>query len=543
MKLRALVTALLAGALALPAGADAARTGRALVLLERPSPGATASARLAARAVIARHRLRRAGPTVPEVGVVTVRPGPGETLAALAARLESDPRVVAVEPEQRHAFRAVTSDPALSQPDPNVGNQPHQWYLHRQGFPAAWDLSQGTGVLVGLVDSGVDAAHPELGGKVALARDFDGLTTGTGDEVGHGTHVGGLACGATDNAAGIAGAGFNCRLIVEKTDLTSSSVIASLVDAARSGARVINMSFGGGRLSRGEQRALGFALQRDVVLVAAAADAPIPEQGHPAKDLQPTGTGSRLDAGRGLVVTAAEASGERASFAGRGSQISMAAFGDSGPAAVPGIFSIFPANVTEIETGDSNPPLPPCPSCRTTFNGDARYGYLPGTSMAAPQVTGAVALVRAANPKLRRTAVVRLMKETASRKRGWTNDLGWGILNAEAAVRRALELAQDTVQPRTTRRGSRSRRAGRRFTLRWRGRDAAPAGIRPAGVESYAVYVKRGRGYRRLVTTTGNRYRYRGRRGRRYAFRVRARDRAGNVESPHSAKFLVRVRR
>ena len=112
-----------------------------------------------------------------------------------------------------------------------------------------------------MIDSGIDSAHPELAGKVAIVRDLDGSTVGTGDEVGHGTHVGGLACAATDNGAGIAGAGSDCRLILEKTDLTSSSVIAALVDAARSGAVVINMSFGGGRLSSGERRALSYALQ------------------------------------------------------------------------------------------------------------------------------------------------------------------------------------------------------------------------------------------------------------------------------------------
>jgi subtilisin family serine protease len=546
MKLRIVLSALVAAlVVAAPTVAEAATTGRALVLLERPAPGATASARVAARAVIARHGLRRSGPQVPEVGVLTVRPGAGETLAGLAARLERDPRVVAVEPEYRHTPRLVPSDPGMSQPDPNVGGQPYQWYLHRERFPAAWDLSRGTGVLVGVIDSGIDSTHPDLGDKVAIARDLDGTTQGTGDEVGHGTHVGGLACGATNNSAGIAGAGSDCRLILEKSDLTSSSVIAALVDATRSGARVINMSFGGGRLSTGERRALGYALGRDVVLIAAAADAPIAEQGHPAKDLQPTGTGGDIDAGRGLVVTAADMSGGRASFAGRGSQISIAAFGDTGPGSqAPGIFSSFPVNTTQIETGGSSPPAPPCPACRTVLNGDNRYGYLSGTSMAAPQVAGAVALVRAANPKLRRTSVVRLMKETASRSGGWSTELGWGIVNAEAAVRRAIELAQDTMPPNTERRGLRSRRAGRSFTLRWRGRDVAAAGVRPAGVESYAVYVKRGRRYQRLATTASNRYRYRGRRGQRYSFHVRARDRAGNLEAPPARPdFLVRVRR
>ena len=63
-------------------------------------------------------------------------------------------------------------------------------------------------------------------------------------------------------------------------------------------------------------------------------------------------------------------------------------------------------------------------------------------------------------------------------------------------------------------------------------------------MESYAVYVKRGRRYRLLTSTASNRYHYRGRRGKRYSFHVRARDRAGNLESPpRSADFVVRVRR
>jgi len=518
--------------------------GRALVLLDERAPGASASARAAARAVIARHGLRRARPAVPEVGVVSVRVPPGTTVAALARRLGGDQAVAAVEPEIRHEARAVTNDPALSAVDPTLG-RPYQWYLHSQHFPAAWDLSRGTGAIVGIIDSGIDSAHPDLAGKVKAARDFDATTAGTGDEVGHGTHVSGLACGAGDNGYGIAGAGLDCQLVLEKSDLTSSSVISSLVDATRSGAGVINMSFGGGRLSAGEERALRYALAHDVVLIAAAADSPVPEQGHPAKDLQPTGTGRIITKGKGLVVTAAEPSGARASFAGRGSQISLAAMGDTGTRG-GGIFSTYPANVTQIETGGSNPPGPPCPTCRTAFNGDPRFAYLSGTSMASPQVAGAVALVRAANPRLGRASVVRLMKQTASRAAGasgWTTELGWGIVNAEAAVRRALELAGDTVPPKTSRRGDRSRRTGRRFTLTWRGRDTAAPGVRPAGIESFSIYERRGSAVKLVATTTSSRYRLRGRRGKRYRFFVRAKDLAGNVEPTRRASFVIRVRR
>ena len=529
--------------MALAPGAALARgevvPGRALVLLDNDG-----QVQASASAVVARHGLRRARPDVPEVGVVSVRIPPGSSVAELRRRLSRDPQVAKVEPEARHRLRAVPNDPAMSQQDPSIGDV-FQWYLHRQGFPAAWDLSRGTGAVVGIIDSGIDSAHPDLGSKIKSAHDHDSTAVGTGDEVGHGTHVSALACGAPDNAFGIAGAGLDCQVVLEKSDLTGSSVIASLVDATDLGAVVINMSFGGGRLSAGENRALRYALRKDVVLIAAAADQPIAEQGHPAKDLQPTGTGRNIKRGAGLVVTAADASGARASFAGRGSQISMAAMGDSGTRG-GGIFSTFPANPTSIETGGSNPPGPPCTTCRTVFNGDSRFAYLAGTSMASPQVAGAVALVRAANSKLRRRAVVRIMKQTATRAAGasrWTTELGWGILNAGAAVQRAVQFKADTVPPKTSRRGGKRRSVNRRFTLKWRGRDQAPPGVPPAGIESYSVYEKRGSNYKLIATTTDPQYRLRGRRGKRYTFAVQARDLAGNLEPRRRASFVIRVRR
>jgi subtilisin family serine protease len=537
------LAAVIVAVLALPAPATASR--QALVLLNRTS-ASNPAVRASANALLARTGLRRARPDVPQVGLTTVQIPAGTSFAQLAARLRADPAVRVVEPNYRHRLRFVPNDPAVTEQDPlaPLGTS-YQWYLARQGFPAAWDLSRGGGQKVGIVDSGIDSTHPDLAGKIAIARDQDAAPTGIGDDVGHGTHVAGLACGAIANGLGIAGTGGDCSLVVEKSDLSAASVVASLVDATNQGASVINMSFGGGHLTRAELRALRYAFRHDVVLVAAAADSPTVEQGHPAKDLQPTGTGPHLSEGDGLVVTAADSTGHRASFAGRGSQISLAAYGDTGTGGAPGIFSTFPANITQIETGGTNPPSAPCPSCRAVLNGDPRYGYLSGTSMASPQVAGAIALVRAADPKLSNLSVIRLMKATATRARGWTNELGWGIVDAGAAVRGALALTADTVPPKATPRDGRHRRVGRHFKLRWRGRDTAGPGVAPAGIESYAVYARKGRGhYHLILTTQRNTVRFVGKRGSKYSFYIQARDLAGNVEpAPHAADFVIRVRR
>ena len=160
---------------------------------------------------------------------------------------------------------------------------------------------------------------------------------------------------------------------------------------------------------------------------------PTESQGIPADYLQPVGSGPDIKRGTGLVVTAAQYDGSRAWFGpGLGTGISMAAFGSAGEG-MRGIFSSFPTGVTEIET------LEFCGICRGDLGGDERFGYLEGTSMATPQVSGAAALIRSARPKLSATKVIGLLKRTAtSQGQGFTNELGWGILNANRAVKAAL---------------------------------------------------------------------------------------------------------
>jgi subtilisin family serine protease len=517
------------------------RTGRLLVSLD----GSGVRARAAAPAVLARAAARRAGPAVPQIGLLTVRPAAGASLHATAERLRADSRVRAVGVERRARPRLASNDPALSDPETAPGTPPGtvvQWWALRLGLPEAWDVARGSTALVAVVDSGADGAHPDLQAKIRHTVDADPDPRDGGplsDRTGHGTHVAALACAAAGNGIGIAGAGLDCGLIIAKTDFTDSSVARAIVESADLGAHAINLSFGtdGARVvPTAVQDALHYATGKGAVLVAAAADQATEEQGDPANLLQPTGTGPHVGEGLGLSVTAATFSDGRAGFAGRGTQISLAAYGAFEPGRGPrGLLSAWPHGITTYERGDIGPPAqPPC-GCRTTYRGDPRYAYLQGTSMSAALVSAVAALVRDLNPDLPPADVVRLLKETARRPAGtgWTPELGWGIVDARAAVAAARLI--DRHRPGSSVRAARPTRSGA-VTLRLSGVDEAPPGVVASGIDRYELWRSSyGRRAVRLTTTRSTTLTVRRRPGGRYAFFSVAVDRAGNREAapPH----------
>ncbi len=565
---------LLAGthsAVAAPAPADKPlETGRFLVTVEAPrvplGEGRAARALRRERAatasrliskVASRHPLRL-GQRIPAGAVFAAAPSPGESPADLRRELLADPLVAGVEPEFYLQLRGyVPNDPAYLSSDPNApGGDRRQWNLIKSHFEDAWTVTDGSQSTVAILDTGVSSTQPDLT-QLAGEADHDATPTGaTSDENGHGTHVAGLACANSDNGYGMASAGFDCRIIAEKLDvsgnnLTLGSIIAAVYHAANNGARVLNMSFGSTGASDSLRQAINYAWGRDVVMVSSASNQSVPDQGYPANYLQPVGTafnpatcndGDATTAGcaRGLVVTMANYNSVNGG-AGYGTGVSVAAYGDS-YAPLKGIFSTWPANSTTREDALCLVvgPFPCAP--RTVFDGDDRFAYLFGTSMAAPQVSGLAALIRSLYPDLTAGEVVRAIKASASGKGKWTSPLGWGIIDAAAALQLTV-ISEDKSAP-SSRVKTRRRSAKRRFPVKVTSADSDPAGKPASGVDKVAIYVsKNGRRFRHLRTIRRSKFKFKGSSGDSYRFYSRAVDKAGNRESaPDKPDAATRVR-
>ncbi len=529
-------------------------TGRLLVALRTPADD-TAVAKRRIATLVARTDAS-VKDEIPQLGLIAVRPAAGQTLGRTAAELAADPLVARVSPERAAYPRYAPNDPAFSSPDPT--NTPNgdvpQWYLRKENFPVAWDTSRGGGVQVATVDTGIDGAHPDfVYGRIDRVAQ-SGL--GTNDTDGHGTHVAGLACGHSNNGFGIASAGFDCGLIVEKashppdvlppplvhpqTWFTDTEIAGAIVDAANRGAEAINLSLGSNGGLGATQAAIDYAWSHGSIPVAAASNCGTSDQGFPARYVQQPGTGPDQFAGKGLVVTAAQYDGSRAQFsasvpadcpsgsvtgAGFGSGVSVAAFGDSSISTC-GILSTWSSAATDS---------PICPGTASPL-GDSRFAYLIGTSMATPQVAGLVALIRAAHPGLAPSDVVRAIKLSASGGGHFTDELGWGIINSGAALHEA-KVVTDQVAPKSHVVSKRRSRA-RSFKLKIESSDSGGA-----GVQSVGVYVSKGhRKYHLLVTTTRSKVGFTGRRGVLYRFYSRATDKAGNVEAaPKSPDAVTRI--
>ncbi|PTR17268.1 subtilase family protein [Nitrosospira sp. Nsp2] len=309
---------------------------------------------------------------------------------AVAARLAHHP-----------AFKFAEIDemvlPDLIPNDPYYGSA---WHLSKIGASTAWDKSQGAGVTVAILDSGVDSAHPDLGTKLVPGWNFYDNNSNTSDVYGHGTKVAGAAAAASNNSIGIASVAGQSRIMpVRVSNLSGggywSTITQGLVHAADNGARVANVSFLGVTSSLTVQNAAQYLKNKGGLVIVSGGN---------------TGTQQNYVSTTTMIpVSATDGNDVRASWSSYGAYIALAAPG-------AGIWS-------------------------TTLGGG--YGAVSGTSFSSPITAGVVALMMSAAPSLLNTKIESLLFSTAVDLGAAGRDPYYGYGRVDAA--RAVQAAVATV--------------------------------------------------------------------------------------------------
>ncbi|MFC7519418.1 S8 family peptidase [Xanthomonas populi] len=395
-------------------------------------------------------------------------------LDKVVVELKSDPSVAAVQidrmlrPVEIHKTLAATDvTPQLVPNDPLYTQ--YQWHLrHPNGginAPAAWDLSQGAGVVVAVLDTGILPGHPDVAVNLLQGYDFitdaeisrrptDARVPGALDYgdwqeadnlcyIGsvaqesswHGTHVTGTVAEATNNGIGMTGVAPKATVLPVRvlgrcggytSDIADAIVWASGgavdgVPANTNPAEVINMSIrGGGPCDAATQLAINGAVSRGTTVVVAAGNG-----GEDAANHSPASSNNTITVGVTRI------NGGITDYSNYGSKVDLSGPGGGGSVdGSPGGY-IWQAGYTGATTPTS---------------GTYTYKGLDGTSMASPHVAGVVALVQSAaiglgDGPLTPAAVETLLKQTSRRfsvTPPASTPIGSGIVDATAALEAVL---------------------------------------------------------------------------------------------------------
>lgn len=311
------------------------------------------------------------------------------------------------------AARALLREPGVLSAGPNylrraatIPNDTYyrvyQWNLRQIGMEAAWDITTGDpGVVVAVLDTGVDMQHPDLAKNLLPGYDFVDDDPVPQDDAGHGTFTAGIIAAAGNNGEGIAGMAWHVKVLPLKVLDSSrvgrdSDLARAIVYALEKGARIINISSTGAERTFVLEEAVQFARSRGALVVAAAGNTG--DQGN--EPTYPAGYPSVL------AVGASDRNDRVPSFSQRQPYVSVVAPGVDVPS--------------------------------TTWSGvsPGRYATGSGTSAAAAHVSGLAALLWSLDPSLPVDRVQRLIEETADRPGGLGRDdtYGYGRINAVRAL-------------------------------------------------------------------------------------------------------------
>jgi hypothetical protein len=313
------------------------------------------------------------------------------SVPAVVRSLEAERIVLAAQPN--YIYQLQQQQTLGDTPSTTVGRgDSGQYALAKLRLPEAHELAKGEKVLIAVIDSGVDASHPELEGMIVDS--FDALTS---DEMAHahGTAV----AGAIVAHARLIGAAPEARILAVRAfsaekrtpEATTYSINQGIDWAIERGARIVNMSFTGPRDPSTEQK-MAQARNKGLILIAAAGNA-----GAKSQPLYPAAYSSVI------AVTATDADDKLFEGANRGSHIAVAA---------PGVDILLPAPA-------------------------AGYQVTTGTSFAAAELSGIAALMLERRPELGQDEVRKALIATARDlgPKGVDPQFGAGLVDAYQAIR------------------------------------------------------------------------------------------------------------
>lgn len=382
----------LASGAATPSAEQYAR-GRVLVM---PRAGLPTQALDAIVATVGGHA-RKVGQS--DLHIVDLPAGASE--AAAVQRLSQNPHVQFAELDRKVSAKFTPNDPYFGS----------EWHLSKVNAPAAWDSSQGAGVTIAILDSGVDGSHPDLVPNLVPGYNFYNNNTNTADACGHGTAVAGTAGAVTNNGAGVAGVAGQAKIMpvrVAYFDTTYnecyayySTISSGLTWAADHGAKIANISYGGVAGSSSISSAAQYLQSKGGLVFASAGNNGTQDNTTPTSSM--------------IVVSATDPNDNLSSWSSYGSFVTLSAPGD----------------------------------VWTTSNGSGYQEWM-GTSFSSPLAAGVGALVMAANPSLSGASVQNILQSTAVDLGAAGKDIyyGYGRVNASAAVQAALSTpVADTTPP------------------------------------------------------------------------------------------------
>lgn len=333
-----------------------------------------------------------------------------ETLRTVVVQVEAGQEAdMAVKLRKREDTRFVEYNyivhPALTPSDPLW---PQQYGPSRINAEQAWDTTIGSSeVIIGIIDSGIDAGHPEFEGRVLAGYDFIEDDYLPQDECGHGTHVAGIAAAAGNNGEGIVGMNWNVKILPLRVlggycRGTTADLAEALVWAAEEGVDVVNLSVGIGAPSTLLENATYYAYQHGVALFAAAGNAGTSPLFYPAAYSWV------------MAIGATDQNDVRANFSNTGDGLGLMA---------PGVDILSTTPRGEFYYHE-------------VLGTEQKYGYLGGTSMASPFVAGTAALMAGFPEFDTPDKIYQAMTETALDlgSPGYDQTTGYGLLQANDAL-------------------------------------------------------------------------------------------------------------